>query len=169
MDYKNIEQLIERYWQCQTTEEEERILRAFFSQEDVPARLLKWKEVFVYPALLQEDEQLGDDFDARVLSLVDQQPTVKEQRVNLAMSYRPLMKAVAMVAIVLTLCNAIQYSLNRGEIDAEGPDAESEGMHIGITMASADSLVADSMQLTPYTEVVKEPTEDIPISPVLIQ
>ncbi|MBQ4446467.1 MAG: pyruvate ferredoxin oxidoreductase, partial [Prevotella sp.] len=32
MDYKYIEQLLERYWQGMTTLEEERILRAFFSQ-----------------------------------------------------------------------------------------------------------------------------------------
>ena len=31
MDYKYIEQLLERYWQCETTLQEENILRAFFS------------------------------------------------------------------------------------------------------------------------------------------
>ena len=44
MDYKYIEQLLERYWNCQTALEEERILRSFFSQEDVPAQLLQYKE-----------------------------------------------------------------------------------------------------------------------------
>ena len=34
MDYKYIEQLLERYWQCQTSVEEERILRDFFGQEE---------------------------------------------------------------------------------------------------------------------------------------
>ena len=32
MDYKYIEQLLERYWACETTLEEEQILRAFFLQ-----------------------------------------------------------------------------------------------------------------------------------------
>ena len=32
MDYKYIEQLLERYWKCETTLEEEEILRMFFSQ-----------------------------------------------------------------------------------------------------------------------------------------
>ena len=30
MDYKYIEQLLERYWNCETSLEEEQILRAFF-------------------------------------------------------------------------------------------------------------------------------------------
>ena len=33
MDYKYIEQLLERYWQCETTPEEENVLRAFFAQD----------------------------------------------------------------------------------------------------------------------------------------
>ena len=41
MDYKYIEQLVERYWNCETTTEEERILRTFFSQKDVPVQLLQ--------------------------------------------------------------------------------------------------------------------------------
>ena len=32
MDYKYIEQLLERYWQCETSVEEESELRAFFSK-----------------------------------------------------------------------------------------------------------------------------------------
>ena len=51
MDYKYIEQLLERYWECQTTLEEEAILRTFFRQEDVPASLLPYRQLFV-----EEDE-----------------------------------------------------------------------------------------------------------------
>ena len=40
MDYKYIEQLLERYWQCETSLEEEQILQAFFRQEDIPVHLL---------------------------------------------------------------------------------------------------------------------------------
>ena len=38
MDYKDIEQLLERYWQCETSVEEESVLRDFFSKEDVYKR-----------------------------------------------------------------------------------------------------------------------------------
>ena len=36
MDYKDIEQLLERYWQCETSVEEEATLRDFFAKEEVP-------------------------------------------------------------------------------------------------------------------------------------
>ena len=39
MDYVYIEQLIDRYFEAATTIEEERILRAFFSQREVPQHL----------------------------------------------------------------------------------------------------------------------------------
>ena len=55
MDYKYIEQLLERYWQCETTPEEENVLRAFFAQPDVPANLARYKALFVY-----EQQQAAD-------------------------------------------------------------------------------------------------------------
>ena len=48
MDYKYIEQLMERYWRCETSLQEEEILRTFFSQENVPAELLSYKDLFIY-------------------------------------------------------------------------------------------------------------------------
>ena len=75
MDYKYIEQLLERYWQCETTVAEERILREFFSQDDVPAALSAYRDLFRYEA----DEQqtaLGSDFDRRVLEQIEE-PVVR--------------------------------------------------------------------------------------------
>ena len=48
MDYKYIEQLLERYWNCETSLEEEDILRTFFSQKDIPAELLPYQALFAY-------------------------------------------------------------------------------------------------------------------------
>jgi hypothetical protein len=50
MDYKYIEQLLERYWECETTLQEEAILRAFFSQPEmpeVPEDIRKYRALFV--------------------------------------------------------------------------------------------------------------------------
>ena len=46
MDYKYIEQLLERYWQCETSLAEEEVLRVFFSQDEIPLHLIRFKEVF---------------------------------------------------------------------------------------------------------------------------
>ena len=46
-DYKYIEQLLERYWECQTTLEEESILRTFFAQDEIPMHLLPYRQLFI--------------------------------------------------------------------------------------------------------------------------
>ena len=71
MDSKYIEQLLERYWQCETSLEDEAELRAFFSGSDVPKHLLRYKDLFVYQQL-QQEVHLGEDFDARVLAEVEE-------------------------------------------------------------------------------------------------
>ena len=108
MDSKYIEQLLKRYWQCETTVEEEAQLRAFFTGNDIPAHLLRYKELFAYERL-QQEVRLDEDFDARVLAEVEV-PVVKAKRLTLATRLMPLFKAVAVVAVVLSLGNAMQHS-----------------------------------------------------------
>lgn len=108
MDYKYIEQLVERYFECNTTVAEERILKAFFSQNDVPAHLQQFADVFLY----EEDEagrdELGEAFDQRVLDRLEREGEapvlhVKIQRLTFADRIRPLYRAAAAVAIVVLI------------------------------------------------------------------
>ena len=46
-DYNHIEAFLERYYDAQTSETEERILKDFFLHEEVPAHLLAEKEMFL--------------------------------------------------------------------------------------------------------------------------
>lgn len=75
MDYKYIEQLLERYWNCETSLEEEQILRSFFHQKEIPAHLLRYKAMFAYQEI-EKERGLGSDFDAKVLAWVEK-PVVK--------------------------------------------------------------------------------------------
>ncbi len=107
MDYKYIEQLLERYWQCETTLQEEAILRAFFSQSDspeIPENIRKYREFFVCEQ--QKESPLGDDFDQRILEMIGEAP--KAKIVTLKDRLMPLFRAAAIVAILLTLGNAAQ-------------------------------------------------------------
>ena len=72
LDYKYIEQLIERYFDCETTLEEERVLRAFFSQDitRVPIHLLCYRQLFLEQQMSKQDETLGEDFDNRILAII---------------------------------------------------------------------------------------------------
>lgn len=113
MDYKYIEQLLERYWNCETTLEEEQILRTFFSQKELPAELAMYREVFATTGCNSGDDVLGSDFDAKVLAAIDEPATVKARTISIRQRFAPLFKAAAMVAIIVTIVNAAQFSLNK--------------------------------------------------------
>ncbi len=126
MDYKYIEQLLERYWECQTTLEEEAILRNFFRQEDVPASLLPYRQLFI-----EEDEMaaehLGKDFAERMLQLVGEDASVhvcKARRLTFMRRLRPFYRAAGLVAIMLTIGDAAQQSFNDDDTFASQQVAE---------------------------------------------
>lgn len=108
MDFNYIEQLLERYWRCETSLEEEARLRAFFNGDDVPEHLLRYKDLFVYQRL-QQEVHLCEDFDARVLAEVEA-PVVKAERQTWAARFMPLFRAAAVVAVVLLVGNVMQHS-----------------------------------------------------------
>lgn len=105
---KHIEELLQRYWLCETSVEEEARLRAFFSSADVPAHLCRYKAWFAYMDECHS-EGLGEDFDARVLAAAGV-PVVKAKRVTLMSRFQPLFKAVAVVAVVVGLGGVVQRS-----------------------------------------------------------
>ena len=111
MDYKYIEQLLENYWQGETTLQEESILRNFFSQEDVPAEFSKYKPLFIYEQ--EKEDLLDEEFDSRILEMIGEEEP-KAKIVTLTSRLIPLFKAAAVVAIIITLVNAAQAPWNYG-------------------------------------------------------
>lgn len=120
MDYKYIEQLLERYWMCETSLAEERILKAFFSQEEIPAHLIQYKVLFEYEAHNQS-LTLGEDFDRRILEKIEAiqpkekkpQLTVKAKKMTISYRMRPLFRAAASIAIFVLVGSAVQQTFNR--------------------------------------------------------
>lgn len=108
MNYDYIEQLIDRYFSCQTTLQEEQILRSFFNGNDVPGHLMQYAELFQYEDEAKQ-ESLGSDFDERLLSIIN-----KKERVvlNPQRRYVPFFRAAAIVAIVLTIGSAADKALS---------------------------------------------------------
>ena len=109
MDYKEIEQLLQRYWACETSLEEEARLRSFFNGNEVPRHLLRYKDLFAYQEQ-QGTESLGPAFDERLLSMLDEPRVVKARRMTWPKRLMPLYKAAAALAIIFTLGNAAQTS-----------------------------------------------------------
>lgn len=174
MDYKYIEQLLERYWECQTSAAEESILHAFFTQEEVPAHLAQYKSLFEYMEVAEGVEVLGEDFDKKMLKLVGEQDTkgttakseVRAQRTSTIYRLRPFFRAAASVAIVVLIGSAAQElfeqkdevqtwdynsnsykdSFTKSEVD-EALEFSLKGLNtIGNSLKDADLVVVDSAQ-----------------------
>lgn len=113
MDYKYIEQLLARYWDCETSQEEEEILRSFFRQKEVPAHLRRYQSLFLYQ-IEEKETGLGDDFDANILAQVEK-PVVKAIRLTVRARLMPLYKAAATIAVLFVMGSVMQRSLQSEE------------------------------------------------------
>ena len=145
MDYKYIEQLVDRYFEGETTLQEEQILKAFYAQgaqTEMPEELRRYAGLF---DVLGERPTLGSDFDERMIQMIgEQQPQpatttqVKARTIRLADRLRPLFGAAAVVAIMLTLAGAISQSFKNDDtwVDAE------EYAQRGAIVAPAEHAVA---------------------------
>ena len=138
MDYRYIEQLLERYWECQTTLEEEAILHTFFAQSDIPASLLPYRDLFLAEEQMA-GERLGTDFDERVMAAIQPEEPKEEKTTKIvalqprrgADVLRPLWRAAAIVAVVLTIGMAAQQGFQRE--DANGVQGEQWAMAARLT------------------------------------
>jgi len=112
MDYKYIEQILERYFDCQTTLQEEQILRSFFSQEDVPANLRQYADLFNYETEAKQDT-LGEDFDKRMMEIIEKEEKPRTARIIKMNTRRlaPFFKAAAVVALFITIFNATERAI----------------------------------------------------------
>lgn len=156
MDYKYINQLLDRYWRGETSLEEENILRAFFSQEDIPAELKRYQPLFCYQAVETKEDVLGDDFDKKLFEKIDEQKPVKARVIPITQRLKPLVKAAAVVAIVLTLGNAIQVPFAQHN---QNPISNYDGYYKpeldkGTSVAYGDSSTIDTLQQSLMTPAV---------------
>ncbi|MCD8202368.1 MAG: pyruvate ferredoxin oxidoreductase, partial [Prevotella sp.] len=136
-----------------TSLEEEEILRTFFSQKDVPVCLLKYKDLFCYEQSETKTDVLDDDFDARMLALVEEPKPAKLRKMTFTQGLMPLFKAAAVVAIFLTLGNAAQVAFRQDGGSQDGIEAVQE-MEDGKPVALGDSVKADTLKNIPDNTVM---------------
>ncbi|MDL2247619.1 hypothetical protein LJC05_02685 [Bacteroides sp. OttesenSCG-928-J23] len=93
MEKSRIEELLEKYWLCETTVSEEQELCHFFNGSEVPEHLSKYTELFVYNK--EESEvTLDEGFEERILEMISKEK--KKQRPTL----KPLVQFAAAVAVL---------------------------------------------------------------------
>ena len=148
MNAQQIEQLLQRYWDAETTVDEERQLRQFFNANDVPQHLMRYKDLFVYEEFMQ-DKQLGKDFDERLLKQIET-PVVKAKSISIFSRLAPIAKAAAAVIILLALGNLAERSLMQdyGQMavnDTIGQQITSPSVALGDGADNAELQTKDSL------------------------
>jgi len=74
MDLKQVEQLLSKYWEGETSLTEEKQLQQFFSYGEVPAHLMVYRDLFVVEEITLNPD-LGLDFDREVLDKLEVKST----------------------------------------------------------------------------------------------
>jgi len=111
MDSKRIEELLDKYWKCETSLEEEQLLRDYFNGDDVDDRLKENVALFKF-FQQQRNESVEDvGFDDKVVSKI--KPTVKIRSASW------LYNAVRIAAGVAVLVTAMWFV--RSEIRKSTP------------------------------------------------
>ena len=70
MELKQVEQLLSKYWEGETSLSEEKQLQQFFSYGEVPAHLLVYRDLFVAQEITLNPD-LGLDFDREILDKIE--------------------------------------------------------------------------------------------------
>lgn len=106
MDPEKIRDLLQKYWNCETSIEEENILRKYFIKEDVPADLTRFRPLFFYYNE-KSAERLTDDFERRLFEKIDKKPEkTRHQYINL------IYKAAAAIILILSFYVIHQRFIN---------------------------------------------------------
>jgi len=159
MDYKYIEQLLERYFQGETTLQEEQILKSFYTQgaDEMPQGLRQYAPLF---EVVNEKPELDEDFDQMVLSKTEDIPQVKARVVSLTERLRPLFGAAATVAILLTLGNAISQSMKNNNVWVD-MDQYATNEVVSEGPAVAYGQVSDSLTLAKDEQQMVAPVDSL--------
>ena len=81
MDSKQpIEELLNKYWNCETSLEEEQQLKEYFSQEDIPDALREAAPLFRYFNEQRATTLQDDSFDKKVITRMRRNPNTKVRR-----------------------------------------------------------------------------------------
>ena len=109
MDYNRISLLLDKYWECATTIEEERELRHFFSAETLPPELRPYRAWFMFPEA-EILSPLGKEFDLKVLQRISREK--KRRHLRLFYSLTTLVSVIIILLLVLLLTSSFMIENN---------------------------------------------------------
>ena len=99
MDYKNINHLLEKYWEGETSLQEEITLQQYFTQDKVAPELEQYQSLFQF-FKEEQDVMISDDFEKRFLEQIETTQKVVPAKVR-KLSWMTSIRAIAAVGIIL--------------------------------------------------------------------
>ena len=109
MVYDNIQTLLDKYFEGSTTVAEERQLKAYFQQQDIPADYLPYKQLFEWQ-VAEKEISLPSQFQDKLLIAIENQPKSSFLRRILL---HPASKAAAVITLVMGMWWAYQVDSSR--------------------------------------------------------
>jgi len=105
MEYKNIKELMEKYWDGETDLQEESTLKTYFAGADVHPSLEQFRALFSYYDVARKDKSL-DSIDTAVLEHIRGKAAPKEAKV------RSLTRVLSIAAAILVLIGTLTVFWN---------------------------------------------------------
>lgn len=112
-EHEHIRFLLNNYWNCETSLEEEKQLQNFFSGNDIPEDLQKYAALFKDYKESQLSIRLDDDFDKRLEAAIHQKE--KEKQYITIRIFAPVLKIAASILILITVGIGIYFLANENK------------------------------------------------------
>jgi hypothetical protein len=108
MDYQQIEILLNKYWDCETNQEEERQLTTFFSNGDVPEHLRAYTPFFL---VLEEKGKIqgGDSLGEKITNILQKE---EKQKPVIVRYFYPFLRIAAGILLLIAMGLGIQTHHN---------------------------------------------------------
>lgn len=156
MNIEQIKSLLARFYEGQTTPEEERLLADFFRCEDVPEELLDDKQLFLILAQIS-DQEMPADIAEEITAFVNNlgqtkiQPLISEDKQRKGVIFRlktpPKMwyRVAATVAILLAIGGGVLFHQRTYTTDPFRDTCNTQG-EAAVELLKANAMIAKATQ-----------------------
>jgi len=135
MDYKNINHLLEKYWEGETSLQEEETLQQYFNHNNVAPELKQFKSLFQF-FKEEQDVMISDDFEKRLLQEIEKEQKVVPAKIR-KISWMTSIRTIAAVGILLMGAIFVFQNLQPKETDVWAKyEIEDEAAAIEATKAA---------------------------------
>lgn len=138
MEAKRIHAILEKYWEAESSLEEEKILREFFNQDKVPEEFEQYRPLFQFMAT-EKEATLSGDFEEKLSSRLKTANNLKPRAHSLTFYLRTAAAAAAILTGVYFFFN---YDILPGSEDEIAYQALTEAEKEEAQMAYAEAKAA---------------------------